>query len=128
MFGYVVNMTTNIKHRSLKNNTIFLSNNLTCVNIWSFQVSYLKPAWKNWKNDIWQPCIRKIKNYEIFHKKICPSLMRWQKWFWDLQHVFIYSGKIPYVLDVQVAIKKWCFATELFLTLETLLPFRYVSL
>ena len=52
MFGPVVNMTTNIKHKSLKNTTKFLSNNLTCVNIWSFRVSYLKPGWKNEKNDI----------------------------------------------------------------------------
>ena len=52
MFGYVVNMTTNIKHRSIKNNTIFLSGNLTYVNIWSFRVSYLKPGWENKKSDI----------------------------------------------------------------------------
>ena len=46
MFGYVVSMTTNIKFKSIKNNTIFLSNNLTRVNVWSFRVSYLKAAWK----------------------------------------------------------------------------------
>ena len=60
MFGYVVSMTINIKYKSIKNNTIFLSNNLTCVNVWLFRVSYLKAAWKTKRAIYDNPAFKKL--------------------------------------------------------------------
>ena len=70
MFGYVVNMATNIKQKNIKNNTIFLSSNLTYVLV---ILSFIFDT-RLEKQKEWYMITLHSKNYKIFQNFGFPKM------------------------------------------------------